>query len=333
VAGAAGETSVQKNHAIFRPERDPTIIERMRRETLSLKDVGHKLPVSPYWPHRLRNLNYYAQENWQFGSESVAEQLYDSIIVNPLDAAPRQILADYLQDNGVDDTTTSQLRGCVGGLPAPVPIIREFRRWPGPGLLGRTGYGTWDVWVGASNQFVQACREGMFLDCPITTVATVDRWPPTWASTTNPIGLEGGQYLWGDDQEAYNSYLINKGYPMSPVEWPQSLINEATACFLPKTLVEPVRDVIGVYKANNLHCALLALSQAYVNLGRYAIGLPAVEISTDAFFLEPERSENYLESLERSWWEFGSAYWEKLPRANDYGRHAIRKLATRQPLS
>jgi hypothetical protein len=321
----------KKNHYVFRPERDPAIIERMRRETLTLKDVGHKLPVSPYWPHRIRNLNYYAQENWQFGSGSVAEQLYDSIIVNPLDAAPRQILADCLQDNGVDDAVTSQLRGCVGGLPAPVPNIREFRRWPGPGLLGRTGYGTLDVWFGASNQFVQACREGMFLDCPITTVATVDRWPLSRIGP-NPLGLEEGQCLWGDDQEAYNSYLIDRG-PMSPVEWPQSLINDATACFLPKALVEPVRDVIGVYKANNLRCSLLALSQAYVNLGRYAIGLPAVEISTDAFFLELERSENYLESLERSCREFGSAYWEKLPRTNDYGRHAIRKLATRQPLS
>jgi hypothetical protein len=261
-----------KTH-IARESSVPEIRERLRRERgsgyLSLSSVGETLPVMEYWPAAIRpGVTLSADDPpgsciWP-KHKPEWEQLYDAVLAAPFDFAPRGVLADCLDDLGIDPDLSFQLRG-FDPTGRRYGFSRCYRtRWTGgPGWIVKGPSGTWDVWHGASGQFMQACRGGLFLDCPIVAAILYDREP--WA------GMLYQGYYW---------HLEGSG---SPAEAAQSVINDVIACFLAEAVCKPVEGRIGLYRSSNHISAMVALSYACVNLGRYAIGLPVLPAEMDGY--------------------------------------------------
>lgn len=290
---------------VFRPTRDPELRKRIRENPgITLSSVGDQLPVFDYWPApwQREGVGRYLPGEGAFGVNHGGtgewEGLYNGIIANPLDSAPRGMLADWIEERSSDyPLIISQLRGFTGGYQY-LPGLRDLVRWKGPGRIGKSLGGTWDVWVGASGQFMQACREGLFIDCPISTVIPADLWPVECRFVHGRPQVVS--HVWGDMSGNLGVFLnLNApGYEGNLANDPTALINDVIACFMPKEAIYPFDEFFGVYTPNNRKAAILAVSHAFVNCGRYAVGLEPLPWDVEVW---PAEGAQYLTDLETMW--------------------------------
>ena len=256
--------------------------------------------VRDYWP-----------SPWPKDSPTDLDALYNAVIADPFDFAPRGVLADYLDERVPEFVTPALMRSFAGGEWMDPPRYSEFRRWSGPGLVGDPGHLLQACWAGVSYQFVQACREGLFCQFPVTTVILADRHPSHHVSLPS---TRAGHSVW----------LSDRAFPDGSDGASQWVINDVIARFIPEVMVNPLGPSGGVYRAINRRDALFGLSVASVNLGRYAVGLPKLP---DSPIIPPERYKRAVEAL---WHKFRVHYRADQPNRHDWpaNRDAMRLEAT-----
>lgn len=305
----------------------------------NLQKVGHEHPIWWMRPVGYRDIRRVSFTSTCVLGESVKQDgqgeefdtLYNAIIANPFDAAARQHLADYIQERNEEGAEgwPQLLRDYPGGNLPRMPAVPGFHPWDGPGYIGSGAYGTWDVWVGVSGQFGQACKAGLFLEAPITRVICLDRAPL----------VAPDHAAWFDDHaEGQSLWVYRTTGPFGPGTLEQSLLLPVIPPFFPGVVVKPYPGIIGAYRAFNRNWALFGLSCAYVNLGRYVSGLPALDWLVA--MARPDMTEiaaqhEYWRNLlgirpETSHFTFhpGGLPRDKRP-PGDYGRRFLRSLLTR----
>ena len=280
--------------------------------TGSLKDAGNSYPIGQFHPIGYRDLSRLNFESQYAGSQEGGkfakddrivtdlDSLYNSVLENPYDLSARAALCDYLMDGGADPDKEVGIMAEALGMSVELSPYGKSQRWDGPGWIGRGPWGLWDWWAGCSGQFMQACRAGLFLDCPITTVIVCDLQP-----LRNRINYEWTLYDSAHAQTRAIQWDTGlRGLSVSECE--QSLINDVIAAFLPEGMIHPYPGIIGAYRAFNSISALLAVSNAYVNLGRFAAGLPILSPIFD-----PPMSVGGYDSKWRYWATWIEAQWAK----------------------
>jgi hypothetical protein len=202
--------------------------------------------------------------------------LWDSLIVNPFDNAAYLALADYLSENNLFPYAAESLgdrRGPADGY-RDQPFWTRLCGWDGPGVLGCFSDGLVDAWLGSVAQFPQACRSGLFTEMPITSILIWDRQPLPADGWRGPLP-DRRLVRW------FGSELISDEYRQS---W-QCTVASVFIAFMREYHSAPAQGYIEEDSSRYV-CyihpawATLALSQAMVNVGRYAAGLPILKFPT-----------------------------------------------------